>query len=129
MLKSETTVEAYIEDYPFLKYIKEDKSRYTHAKDAGFIDPDDDFLIGDSGGFLLNINEGDKFINTELLTEPAIIYNNNKAQYEAAIQAFRNDCLGSIDETSSALFTEIESLKKDNELIMNAIADLATEIG
>ena len=58
-----------------------------------------------------------------------VIYNNNRAQYEAAIQAFRNDCLGSIDETSSALFTEIESLKKDNELIMNAIADLATEIG
>ena len=57
-----------------------------------------------------------------------VIYNNNKAQYEAAIQAFRNDCLGSINETSSALFTEIESLKKDNEIIMNAIADLATEI-
>ena len=57
------------------------------------------------------------------------IYNNNRAQYEAAIQAFRNDCVGSINETSSALFTEIESLKKDNELIMNAISDLATEIG
>ena len=57
-----------------------------------------------------------------------VIYNNNKAQYEAAIQAFRNDCLGSIDETSSALFTEIESLKKDNELLMNAISDLANEI-
>lgn len=58
-----------------------------------------------------------------------VIYNNNKAQYEAAIQAFRNDCLGSINETSSALFTEIESLKKDNVLLMNAIADLSTEIG
>lgn len=81
MLKSDTTVEAYIEDYPFLKYIKEDKSRYIHAKDAGFIDPDDDFLIGDSGGFLLNINEGDKFINTDLLREPAITYNNNKNKY------------------------------------------------
>ena len=57
-----------------------------------------------------------------------VIYNNNKAQYDAAIQAFRNDCVGSIDETSSAIFTEIESLKKDNEIIMNAIADLATEI-
>lgn len=57
-----------------------------------------------------------------------VIYNNNKAQYEAAIQAFRNDCLGSINETSSALFTEIESLKKDNVLLMNAIADLSTEI-
>lgn len=58
-----------------------------------------------------------------------VIYNNNKAQYEAAIQAFRNDCLGSINETSSAIFTEIESLKKDNVLLMNAIADLSTEIG
>lgn len=58
-----------------------------------------------------------------------VIYNNNKAQYEAAIQAFRNDCLGSINETSSALFTEIESLKKDNVLLMNAIADLANEVG
>ena len=57
-----------------------------------------------------------------------VIYNNNKAQYEAAIQAFRNDCVGSINETSSALFTELESLKKDNELLMNAIADLSTEI-
>lgn len=57
-----------------------------------------------------------------------VIYNNNKLQYEAAIQAFRNDCLGSINETSSALFTEIESLKKDNVLLMNAIADLSTEI-
>ena len=58
-----------------------------------------------------------------------VIYNNNKTQYEAAIQAFRNDCVGSINETSSAIFTEIESLKKDNELIMNAISDLATEMG
>ena len=57
-----------------------------------------------------------------------VIYNSNKAQYEAAIQAFRNDCVGSINETSSALFTEIESLKKDNEIIMNAISDLANEI-
>ena len=57
------------------------------------------------------------------------IYNNNKAQYEEAIQSFRNDCVGRINKTSSALFTEIESLEKDNELIMNAIADLATEIG
>ena len=54
-----------------------------------------------------------------------VIYNNNKAQYEAAIQAFRNDCVGSINETSSALFTELESLKKENEMLMKAIAELA----
>ncbi len=54
-----------------------------------------------------------------------VIYNNNKAQYETAIQAFRNDCVGSINETSSALFTELESLKKENEMLMKAIAELA----
>lgn len=47
----EQTVDKYIADYPFLKYINEDKSHYKHAKDAGFDDPDDLFLIGDSGGF------------------------------------------------------------------------------
>lgn len=57
-----------------------------------------------------------------------VVYNNNKTQYEATIQSFRNDCLGSVDETSSVLFTEIESLKKENEMLMLAIADLANTI-
>ncbi len=57
-----------------------------------------------------------------------VVYNNNKTQYEETIQAFRNDCLGSINETSSVLFTEIESLKKENEMLMLAIADLANTI-
>ena len=73
-----SAVEEYIRTYPFLQYIREDKSRYTHAKDAGYDDPDDLFLIGDSGGFLLNINEGDKFVNTHLLTEMADFYRKNK---------------------------------------------------
>lgn len=66
------------DNYPFLQYIKEDKSNYIHAKDAGYYDPDDLFLIGDSGGLLLNINYGDKFINTHLFTEVANYYKNNK---------------------------------------------------
>lgn len=73
-----SAVDEYIRTYPFLQYIREDKSRYTHAKDAGYDDPDDLFLIGDSGGFLLNINEGDKFVNTHLLTEMADFYRKNK---------------------------------------------------
>lgn len=72
------SVEEYIRTYPFLQYIKEDKSQYTHAKDAGYDDPDDLFLIGDSGGFLLNINEGDYFVNTHLFTEMADFYRKNK---------------------------------------------------
>lgn len=75
------SVEELIRTYPFLQYINEDKSRYTHAKDAGYDDPDDLFLIGDSGGFLLNINPGDKFVNTRLFTEMADFYRANKQKY------------------------------------------------
>lgn len=67
-----------MESYPFLEYINEDKSRYVHAKDAGYIDDDDLFLIGDSGGFLLNINPNVKFINTELFSPMGAAYKKNK---------------------------------------------------
>ena len=74
------SVEKFIEEYDFLNYIKEDKSHYAHAKDAGWDDPYDLFLIGESGGFLLNINYGDKFVNTHLLTEAADYYRHSKTK-------------------------------------------------
>ena len=61
------TVEGYIKTYPFLKYLQEDKTKYKRASDLGYDDPDDLFLVGESGGFLLNIHPGDKFVNTNLL--------------------------------------------------------------
>ena len=54
------------------------------------------------------------------------VYQANRASYDEAVQAFRNDCLGSVNESSSVILTEIDSLKKDNEMIMLAIADLAS---
>lgn len=78
MSNLESNVESTIKNYPFLNYINEDKSHYKHAKDAGYDDPDDLFLIGDSGGFLLNINPGDKFVNTRLFTEMADFYRKYK---------------------------------------------------
>lgn len=61
--------------YPFLEYIEEpDKEkRYKKASDCGWYDPHNNFLIGDSGGFLLNIRPG-KFVNTELFNEAARTY-------------------------------------------------------
>ena len=56
------------------------------------------------------------------------VYQANKASYDEAIQAFRNDCVGSVDESTSVILNEIESLKQDNETIMLAIADLANTI-
>ena len=67
-----------MDNYPFLDYINEDKSHYKHAKDCGYKDPDDLFLIGDSGGFLMNIQPGVRFINTELFVEMADYFNRNK---------------------------------------------------
>ena len=56
------------------------------------------------------------------------VYQANKASYDDAVQAFRNDCVGSVDESTSVILNEIESLKQDNETIMLAIADLASTI-
>lgn len=78
MSNLESNVESTIKNYPFLNYINEDKSHYKHAKDAGYDDPDDLFLIGDSGGFLLNINPDNKFVNTHLFTEMADFYRKYK---------------------------------------------------
>ena len=64
--------------YPFLDYINEDKSKYKHAKDCGYVDPDDLFLVGESGGFLMNIRPGYKFINTDEFREMALYYKKNK---------------------------------------------------
>ena len=70
-----------MENYPFLDFINEDKSRYKHAKDVGYVDDDDLFLIGDSGGFLMNIRPGWKFVNTELFYEQANYYKAHRGQY------------------------------------------------
>lgn len=61
--------------YPFLEYIEEpDKEKkYKKASDCGWYDPHNNFLIGDSGGFLLNIRPG-KFVNAELFNEAARTY-------------------------------------------------------
>ena len=56
------------------------------------------------------------------------VYQANRASYDDAVQAFRNDCMGSVDESTSAILNEIESLKQDNEMIMLAIADLANTV-
>lgn len=78
-----------MKSYPFLDFCNEDKSKYTHAKDAGYVDDDDLFLIGDSGGFLMNIRPGWRFINTELFYEVATYYNEHNGSYTQ----FREDSI------------------------------------
>lgn len=68
----------FIREYPFLNYILEDKSHYKRARDVGYNDPNNLFMIGDSGGFLMDININDKFVDTHKLTEMADFHRTNK---------------------------------------------------
>lgn len=66
---------------PFVQFVYEDKSKYQTATDAGYYDPDGDFLIGNSGGFLFNINF--VFRNTHLLRKAALEYERNDKYIDA----------------------------------------------
>lgn len=65
-----------LSEYPFYQfYYEEDKGKkYKHARDCGYKDPFDHFLIGESGGFLMNIDPHKRFVNTDLLRPAAITY-------------------------------------------------------
>lgn len=67
----------FIREYPFLNYILEDKSHYKRARNVGYNDPNNLFMIGDSGGFLMDININDKFVDTHKLTEMADFHRTN----------------------------------------------------
>jgi len=67
----------------FIDYINSDKSLFPRSSkvvntrtDLFFVDKDDDFLVGDSGGFLMNMNF--KFIDTYKFSECALAYERNK---------------------------------------------------
>lgn len=67
---------------PFIDYVNSDKSEFPYASDITdprtgrtFIDEDNDFLVGRSGGFLMNWNF--RFINTHLFTEVGKQYETN----------------------------------------------------
>lgn len=64
---------------PFINYILEDKSKYPRVKNTinpktnhEWVDLDDDFLIGNSGGFLMDISF--IFVDTHLFTGVADFY-------------------------------------------------------
>lgn len=66
-------------DIPFIDYLCEDKSKYPKASEGisyitnkPLYDPDNDFLIGNSGGILMNIDF--IVINTERLSKAADIF-------------------------------------------------------
>lgn len=69
-----------MENYPFFDYIEErDKlKKYKKASELGYYDPYNYFLVGDSGGFLMNIDPDAKFVNTELFQEVGLYFDKHK---------------------------------------------------
>lgn len=70
---------------PFIDYILEDKSEYPKACDSinprqgtKYVDPDNDFLVGSSGGLLMNMNF--IFVNTDIFSQVAD-YFKSKGRY------------------------------------------------
>jgi len=69
--------------HDYIRFVYSDKSKYPRASkskddrfDRKFIDKDDDFLIGDSGGFIMNMDF--EFIDTINFSEVATEYERNK---------------------------------------------------
>jgi hypothetical protein len=72
-----------IKQLPYIEYVKSDKSSYPFAStivdertDRKFIDDDNDFRVGNSGGFLMNIDF--VFVNTHLFNEVGRRFEDNK---------------------------------------------------
>jgi len=72
-----------LKSLPFINYILEDKSNYPKSSslynsntNRNYIDKDNDFLVGNSGGFLLNWDF--VFVNTDSFCEAAIYYSKYK---------------------------------------------------
>jgi len=55
-----------------MDYVHEEFTQYASAKSEGWVDPDDDFLIGDSGGFLMKMDF--VFVDTYLFREASIFF-------------------------------------------------------
>ena len=81
-----------LSEYPFfMYYMEEDKGKkYKHASDFGYKDPFDHFLIGESGGFLMNIDPNKRFVNTELLRPAAIAYEKDGVYTKFAVDSMPN---------------------------------------
>lgn len=61
---------------PYIDYYFEDKSKYKPITDFDLIDDDGDFLMGESGGILMNMNF--IFINTKAFSEVGDFYDKHK---------------------------------------------------
>lgn len=100
----------------YIDFIREDKSKYPTASSAGYYDPDNDFLIGQSGGFLMNMNfiviDTIKFSKTARFFETTGRYIDapkDSSVYTQFYQEERDKRKHGITENCKLLYTDIEA--------------------
>jgi len=79
---------AYNSEIPYINYVFEDKSKYPTAASKGYYDPDNDFLVGNSTGFLMNINF--EVRRTELFREVGITYDKYKRYTNFEVDSYQH---------------------------------------
>ena len=71
---------------PFIDYSFEDKTGYKSASSAGYIDKDDDYLIGNSGGFLMK--KDFIFVNTQIYNQTARFFESSSTSFSERVYTF-----------------------------------------
>ena len=124
---------------PFYKYVLEDKSKYPKASETinpktgkFYFDPDEDWLIGESGGFLPNMSF--IFKKTNRLREQALFFIKNKKYtfFEEGSLEHRNFRRREQDRRKDGYSANCKLLYKDiqayNELISVSRFDEANKL-
>lgn len=107
-------------DIPFIDYLCEDKSKYPKAStgvsyitNKALYDPDDDFLIGNSGGILMNINF--IVINIERLSKSADAFDEygTYCDYDPTTPAYESFWQRETSRRKKGVFIKAKLLYKD----------------
>ena len=114
-------------DIPFIDYLCEDKSKYPKASEGisyitnkPLYDPDNDFLIGNSGGILMNINF--IVINIERLSKAADTFDEygTYCDYDPSTPAYESFWQRETSRRKKGVFVKAKLYYKDIPKFFNA---------
>ena len=98
---------------PYIDYYFEDKSQYPTAQSQGYVDVDGDYLIGESTGFLMNMNF--IFIGTDKFSETAQYYEIHKryCEYPVGTKGYINFWTQETERRRKGMTLRCKLLHKD----------------
>ena len=110
---NDKTPEEALKEYAFWKYLQEDLSQYPSASSKGWIDIDDDFLVGESDGLLMKIDF--IFINTYQYQETAKYFERHKVytKYRANTRLYKDFWRRETKRRRDGMVAKCKLYKKD----------------